>query len=124
MLVVPNNGGVDGVLVEQPRERDLGHRDALLGGGFLHPLVDPGTAAVAVGMLVEALLVGVRGSPSRRVDRLVRAGEVAAAERRPEDDADALPFAEREHLGLLLAVDQVVVVLHRTNRSRPRRSEM
>lgn len=40
------------------------------------------------------------------------AGEVAAAQRRPGDEADARVVAEAVHLALLLAVQQVVVVLH------------
>ena len=40
------------------------------------------------------------------------AGELAAGERTPGQHADALVDAERKHLALLLAVDEVVVVLH------------
>jgi len=40
------------------------------------------------------------------------AGEPAAGERAPRDDADALVAAQRQHLPLLLAVQEVVVVLH------------
>ena len=41
------------------------------------------------------------------------AGQEAARQRAPRDDADALVEAQRDHLPLLLAVDEVVVVLHR-----------
>ena len=41
------------------------------------------------------------------------AGQHAAGERAPRDDADALVDAQRDHLALLLAVEEVVVVLHR-----------
>ena len=41
------------------------------------------------------------------------AGEQPARERAPREDRDALVDALRDHLPLLLAVDQVVVVLHR-----------
>ena len=45
-------------------------------------------------------------------------GEQAARERAPRDHADALVDALRDHLPLLLAVDEVVVVLHR-DEARP-----
>ena len=44
---------------------------------------------------------------------LAVAGEKAARERAPRDHADALRAHERHHLALFLAIDQVVVVLHR-----------
>src|ERR1700746_261428 len=39
-------------------------------------------------------------------------GQPPASQRAPWDDADALVRAERQHLALLLPVQQVVVVLH------------
>ena len=58
-----------------------------------------------------------RSCCSRRVaslrPRLPVAGEEAARQRAPRDHADALLAAERHHLALFLAIDQVVVVLHR-----------
>src|SRR5208337_1981840 len=41
------------------------------------------------------------------------AREIAARHRRPRDDRDPFERAERHHLALLLAIDEVVVVLHR-----------
>ena len=41
------------------------------------------------------------------------AGQEPAGQRAPGDDADALGAAQREHLALFLAIDEVVVVLHR-----------
>src|SRR5688500_9287609 len=46
------------------------------------------------------------------------AGEEAARERAPRDHADALLAAKRHHFALLLAVHEVVVVLHR-HEARP-----
>jgi hypothetical protein len=40
------------------------------------------------------------------------AGEAAAGEGAPGDDADLLVLAEGHHLALFLAVEEVVVVLH------------
>ena len=46
------------------------------------------------------------------------AGEFAAGEWAPGDDADAFGFAEAHHLALFFAVEEVVVVLHR-DEARP-----
>ena len=60
-------------------------------------------------------LVQVRPNSSvslRAVVAVPRPGQAAAGQRAPRDDADALVDAQRQHLPLLLAVEQVVVVLH------------
>ena len=44
--------------------------------------------------------------------RLPGAGQAAAGQRAPGDDADAFGQAEAHHLALFFAVEQVVVVLH------------
>jgi hypothetical protein len=40
------------------------------------------------------------------------AGKEAAGKRAPRNEADALGAAQRDHLPLLLAIDEVVVILH------------
>ena len=83
----------------------LGH----LGDGVDDPLV--------VGVVERlAELVGL----AARRRRVPRPGEAAARQRAPRDHADAEVLAERQHLALLLPVQQVVVVLHRDER-RPAR---
>ena len=60
------------------------------------------------------LIAGVRahGRLRARGAGLAVAGQHAAGQRAPGDQADALLQAERVHLPLLLAIEQVVVVLH------------
>ena len=70
-------------------------------------------------VVVEPRGEGIRARARRRllvIQGLARAGEQAARERRPGDDADALGLAQGEHLALLLAVAEAVVVLHRDER--------
>ena len=93
-------------VVQHPRERHLGAGDAALLGDLGDGLDD-----VPVGVPVERLADLVGLLPAGRVVPV--AGEPAARERAPRDGADALVAAQREHLPLLLAVEQVVVVLHR-----------
>ena len=104
--------GVDGRLSRQPGQRDLGPADAAaLGDGG--DGVDDGLVVGAVERLAElvGLAAGRRGVPV--------AGQPAAGQRAPRDDADAQVGAQRQHLPLLLAVEQVVVVLHRDERRPP-----
>ena len=77
------------------------------------PLDDGAVRAVGVEVLAERVAL--------RALRLVvpGAGQAAARERAPRDHADALVDAQRQHLALLLAVQQVVVVLHRDERVQP-----
>src|SRR5215471_19415890 len=95
---------------EEPRERDPGGRDAPLASCLDDPPRD-----LEVLVDVELPGVGVALRP-RRVARLSLSalpGEEAPAERAPRDDPDPVFAAERKHLALLLAIGEVVVVLHR-----------
>ena len=116
--MAPMIGARHARLVQQPGERDLGRRHAS-GRGDLDELVDHvevGLARRAVGERVVRRPARCAAAPSR-----VRLPvEEAAGERAPRDQADALVEAERDHLPLLLAVDQVVVVLHRHEPGRRR----
>ena len=57
--------------------------------------------------------IGARPGALATAAALVRAGQEPSRQRRPGDDADPLFLAERQHLALLLAVDEVVLRLHR-----------
>ena len=64
---------------------------------------------------VEAVAEGVGVRPASCAARRSRSrlpASSAAGQRAPRDHADALVEAQRDHLPLLLAVEQVVVVLH------------
>src|SRR5262249_13266121 len=97
-------------LVQQPGERDLRRRDAAfprdLTGAVDHRTVELGTVE-HVGERVAA-----RALRQRLAVRGPASGQQSPRERAPGDHADALIEAERDHLPLLLAIDQVVVVLH------------
>ncbi len=66
------------------------------------------------GLRVQVVGEGIRARAGRVALPVARAvsGEHAARERAPWDAPDPLVEAERDHLALFLAVDQVVVVLH------------
>src|SRR5919201_857839 len=98
---------------QQPGERDL--------GGRYSPAVRDrpyGVDDVEVGVVVERLAVrvaaGTYGTPLATAPP--RTGQQPARERTPGDHAHALVVAEGDHLPLLLAVDEVVVALHRDER--------
>ena len=106
-----DDGGGDARRLQNPGAGDLGGGDAvpagdLLGGGSHLEIV-----VAEVHLLREG--VGLR-APGRRgvVLALAVAGEEAARQRAPRNDPHALVQAQRDHLALLLAIDQVVVVLH------------
>ena len=86
------------------------------------------SATSAIASTIARSRLAVEASPNSSVSRAARSpssqspGQPAAGERAPRDHADALVGAERQHLPLLLAVDQVVVVLHRDERVQPCRS--
>src|SRR4051794_29441479 len=102
-----DDGRGDHRLGQHPRERHPGPGDAALPCDLGDPLDDPAVAALVVERVAE-------GGRLRPAGRLVPVpGEPAAGQRAPRDHADALVGAERVHLPLLLAVEQVVVVLHR-----------
>lgn len=98
-------------LLDRPRHRHERHPDA----PFLRHLLQP----------VDDVLVRFRLFASdERFEEVVRlfafsravaprAGQDAAGDGRPGDAADAGGAAVGEHLALLFAVDEVVVVLHR-----------
>lgn len=96
-----------GSLGAMPGQVDLAHLPALVAGQRLHAADD--------------LLFGGRrnyGDGARRLGarrvlgRAPRASELAAVVRRVRQDPDARVAAEADHLALLLAVAQVVEVLH------------
>src|SRR5579875_4040620 len=92
-------------LREEPGERHLGSGHTARSGNLRHSVDDraiTGTvqaAAELVRLAPGGLLVPVTGEPP-------------AGERAPRDRADTLVGTEREHLALLLPVEEVVVVLH------------
>src|SRR5207253_4497641 len=98
-------------LVQQPRQGDLRLRHATLAGDLREPIDDVEVLRAAVPLVLERVRLGA-SRPTLALAR-PRAREEAARERTPRDDPDALVDALRDHLPLLLAVDQVVVVLHR-----------
>ena len=110
----PHDRRVDGVLMQEPREGNLCHRGVLLVGQFLHALVDLATAALEVGVFAGVV---VRLAPGRRFEFLVWAGEIPPSEGAPRDYAHVLLLAVGEHLAFLLAIEEVVVVLHRLETS-------
>src|SRR6202012_692682 len=91
-----------------PRQGDLGPRHAALFGHLLHGLDD--RAVGILGGLVQrtpedvALLARAALVPIAR--------ESPACQRAPWQHGDLLVFAERDHLALFLALEEVVVVLH------------
>src|SRR4249919_1644893 len=102
-----DDGRGDARLVQEPREGDLRGGDAARGGHLGRPLDD---REVELG-LVEAVAegVGLRAGGQALALACSRAGEEPAGERAPGEHGDALVDALRDHLPLLLAVDEVVV---------------
>src|SRR5664279_2085944 len=99
------------VILQHPRQPDRRHRDATGLGDRLNR-VDDVLVAVEEERAALTVGVGVLTSPARR--RIApRASHAATSERAPRDAAHALVVQEREHLALLLAHDQAVLVLHR-----------
>ena len=101
-------------LVPEPRERDLRRRHAARRSDLGGP-VDDGEIDLR---RVEALAELVRLGTCRQLLALARpvAGEQSARKRAPGQQSDALVEALRDHLPLFLAIDEVVVVLHRDER--------
>ena len=102
----------DAGLLQQPGERDLRRLDAAPGGDC-GDAVDHGEVARAGSTACGRSRPAWRALVSPLLAAAAVAGEEAAGQRAPGDDADALVAAEREHLALFLAIDEVVVVLHR-----------
>src|SRR5436190_3466429 len=98
-------------LVQQPGERHLRPRDAALAGHLREAVDDVEVLSTAVPLVLERIRFGAPRL-ALALSR-ARAGKKAAREGAPRDNADALVDALRDHLALFLAVEQVVVVLHR-----------
>src|SRR5204863_9503426 len=98
-------------LVQQPRESELRLWHAALAGDLRDAVDD---AEVDLGR-VEGIAEWVGPRAGRQALAFARAstGQQPSRERAPRQYADALVDALRDHLALLLAVDEVVVVLHR-----------
>ena len=104
---------VHSLLVEVPRERNLGHRDPLLVREFLDTGVDLTPAPFSVDLVSSTLPLRLV-SPSRcRFEFVVGAGQISPGQRTLGDDADPLVLTQREHLPLFFAIDEGVMVLHR-----------
>ena len=88
-----------------------------VGGHLLHPVDDLEVDARQVERVAERVAGGSRRQPLTLPG--ARAGEQATRQRAPRQHRDTLVDALRDHLALLLAVDQVVVVLHRDEPGRP-----
>src|SRR5262245_40410199 len=95
---------------KQPGEGDLRRRRPAFAGHLAYD-VDDIEVSVVVHPIGQWVAAGADGS--LLAVTFAAAGEEATSQRAPGDHADALVEAERNHLALLLAVDQVVVVLHR-----------
>ena len=107
-FVAPTIGAVTPGFEQHPRQRHLGTGNARSSAiSATRSTTTRSESTVSYSALAE--LVGC----SRARGLLVPvAGQPAAGERAPRDHADALVGAQRQHLPLLLAVEQVVVVLH------------
>src|SRR5579872_399104 len=109
----PDDRRGDGGLGEQPGDGHLRRRLAALGRDRLdrvqHRLVRRPIVAAAAHVRLRA------GGA-----RLAVPGQDAAGQRAPGDQADAFLEAQRVHLPLFLAIEQVVVVLHHGEARAPR----
>src|SRR2546423_97775 len=100
----------DARLTQQPGQRHLGRLDALVRSHVVDRLHH---GEVVVGVEGVAELVVVRAYRALLAATATVAGEQTAGQRAPRDHAHPGGQAVRDHLPLLLAVHQVVVVLHR-----------
>ena len=115
--------GGDGVVEVVRLRRPDDRRDRPRGGAATHASATwaggtPRSSATAATASTISPSPSCRASGRTRRSRCApssrpRPREAAAGQRAPRDHADALVGAERQHLPLLLAVEQVVVVLHR-----------
>ena len=96
--------------MEEPCERHLG-RGNPASRRDLHDALDDRQVELVVVELARVVVV-LRACGLLRGHARARPGQESARERAPRDDAQALGTAERQHLALLLAVHEVVVVLH------------
>src|SRR5215831_13214862 len=106
-----DDGRRDAGAREYPCERHLHPADAMPGRDLADAV---GNREVGVGEVEpRSELVAIRASRVAAALFLAIAGEKAARHRAVRNHADTFRSAERHHLALLLAVDQVEMVLHR-----------
>ena len=96
--------------MKQPGQGDLRRCDPFL-RGHCHDAVDNRVIGVLIIEAVsEVIALGTGGGMIFAL--LAAAGQEAARQRAPRDNANSLDLAEGIHLALFLAVDEVIVVLH------------
>src|SRR5215204_906886 len=102
------------LLAEHPRERELRHAEALIGGYGAQPL--HGREHLLVHELLHKAVrfrVGGAGALLGGIARTILAGKDALGERREDHLADAFVLAKRYDLALYSALDHVVLRLVR-----------
>src|SRR5689334_24524452 len=97
--------------MQQPRECDSCVRDAALLRNFRYFLDDCEIGFFIVHRMGKLVALGARGFTPVLPPPI--AGEKATRERTPRNDANALLATERDHFSLFLAIDEIVMVLHR-----------
>ena len=110
----PTTGAVMPGLLDQPRERDLRRRLAVLVGDFDDPIGDFEHRIAAIERFRADPVTALR--TLRRTGgkaALVRARQNSTRQRRPRRERDSALHAVRVHLALFFAIHEVVVVLHR-----------
>ena len=82
-------------------------------GQFAHSIDDREIRVLIIEIV--SVVIGFRagGLAVSFVGRPTIAGQKAARQRAPGDDADSLGSAERDHFALFFAIDEIVVILHR-----------
>jgi MFS family permease len=103
-------------LPQQPGQRHLGPRHPARSRHLAHPVHDSAVSVLRLSVERLAVHVGLRALRAERF--LPRSGQPAARQRTPGNHADPLGPAQGQHLAFLLAVKEVVVVLHR-HEARP-----
>ena len=108
-LCSADNWRRDRRFAEHPGKRDLSAGNAALLGNPSHAVDDCvvhffGLRVQAFPELVGFIALGAFGLPG--------AGQAAARQGTPGNDADAFGLAKRNHLALFFAIEQVVVILH------------
>src|SRR5205814_111365 len=103
-------------LVKQPRERDLCARDASRLGNFSHALYNRFVRFLSPGIKFFAVLISLTASSARL--RFPGASKTTARQWAPWQHPNTFRQAKRQHLSFLLAIQQVVMRLHR-NETRP-----
>src|SRR5260370_22637449 len=107
----PNDRSADSRSLQDPCARDLRGCDA----PFLRDLLDQAqyfeVVLAKVHVLREVIGLCARGRAAAAF--IAIASKESASQRTPRHQADAVVDAQRIHLALFLAIDQVVMVLHR-----------